>query len=139
MNNSIRFAQFTGCPFGRTGTDLTVDPWSQSVVLETLRRYFRLQTDGVYIEGIVDDGISKSLHIILLVDGEFYQDYSIQSIIHGTVRVHLPPAEHIRQDPFKKLADAWLKILGFPKEYPRSVEIDIRQDGLLRLEVCPSF
>lgn len=139
MKQNIRFVEYSGCQLGKSGTDLSTDQWSQSIILETLRRYFRLDPSGVFIDGWVDDGVSKKLHLSIWVDGEVYQSYTLQSLVTGHVGVHLPTAQHIKQDPFKKLADAWLKILGFPKEFPRALEIEIRQDGLLTLECCPSF
>lgn len=134
---NIRFETYNGF-LSEVGTDLRVDEWAQKVVLQVIRRYFRLDLTEAHLDGWVDDN-TKGLRVILFTNGEVYQDYSLQSIVCGTVRVFLPSEKAIKSDPFKKLADAWVKILGFPKEYPRSVEINIRQDGLLSFQAAPSF
>lgn len=138
MKKNTKFVTYAGFPFGQNGTDLKSDDWSQTVVLEVLRRYFRVDLSEAEISGWVDNG-GKKMHLVFYVGERVIQDYSIQSMVTGTVCVHLPSEQAIKSDPFARLADAWAKILGYPQGYPRSLEIDIRQDGLLTLEVAPCF
>jgi hypothetical protein len=138
MQEHTRFTKYVGFKFGNTGLDLEDDKWSQTVVLEALRRYLFLDLSKATLSGWVDDG-SKRLHVVVYVGEDVYQDYSLESGVHGTVCVHYQKKEQVKEDPFIFLANQWVKKLLFPDGYPRSLEVKIDQSGLVEIQFCPCF